>query len=113
MFEETRLDMKPNALAGISLTFGLIGIVMTALVYLQIANSSHFDLVVKDNEFFLVFGFAALIFILSSINFATGITALRRMKEPHIRYAKPMAIAGMGLGVAGLLPALIIVIIMI
>jgi EamA domain-containing membrane protein RarD len=113
MFNETRLDMKINARAGTSLTFGLIGIVVTALVYLQISNSSHFDLAVQDNEYFLVLGFAALVVILSIINFAAGSAALRRTKEPHLRYAKLMAIAGIGLGVANIIPAGIMLVFMI
>lgn len=113
MFNETRLDMKTNAVAGTSFTLSLIAIIATALVYLQITNSSHFDLVVQDSEYLLVFGFAALIVILSLINFAAGSAALRRIKEPHLGYAKLMAIAGIGLGVANFIPALILLAIMI
>ena len=113
MFEETRLDMKTNALAGTSFTFSLIAVVVTALMYMQIANSSHFDLVVRDDEYSLVLRFAALIVILSIIIFSTGSAALRRIKEPHLRYAKLMSIAGIGLGVANFIPAAILLAIMI
>lgn len=113
MLNKTRLDMNINALAGISLTFGLIGVVTIALVYMQIVTSSHFDLVIRDNEYFLVLGFALFVTALSLVDLGAGLSALHRLKEPHAKYTKPMAIAGITLGIADITPALAILMVMI
>ncbi len=106
--ERTHLDRKVNALAGSSLTLGLIGAVLTALAHWQISFSSHFDFVFRDTEYFLVGFFLLLITSLAVIDFRNGISALRHMNEPHEKYAKPMAIAGISIGMVDLVPALVL-----
>ncbi len=97
--------------AVISAVLGAIGIALTGWVHYQITNSSHFDFLIHDNEFFLMIGFVLLIAMLSIGDLWEGLRAFRHLKEPHHGFAKPLAIAGITLGVVDIVPALMILLI--
>jgi hypothetical protein len=95
-----------------SLALGLIGAILTGCVLYAIAASPHFDFLIRDDEFHLVLGTALIIACLSLMDLKAGLYALRHLNEPHGRSAKPLAVAGLALGLADLLPAVIILAIM-
>ena len=112
MHQQTSLKLKGDGLSVMSVVLGLIGAILTALAHLEIAASSHFDFLIRDNEFFLVLGALAVIVALSIGGFSAGTYALRHLNEPHSRYAKSAAIAGISVGAIDILPALFLLAIM-
>lgn len=97
----------------LSLALGVLVAIITGITHYQIITSSHFDFVIHDTEFSLVLGMIIIAAILSLIDLREGFNAVNRLNEPHLKTAKPLAIAGISLGMAGILPAAIILVIMI
>ena len=91
-----------------SLQIGVLVVVLTGCVHYFIMASSHFDFLIPDAEFLLVMGVVLLIIALSLVDFKDALYVLRHMDAPHKKYAKPLSVAGIGLGIAILPPALII-----
>jgi len=99
--------------AVIGLTMGIIATVLTGLVHYQITNSPHFDFLIHDAEFYMMLGFVLLITALSIGDLWEGLAAFQHLKEPHRKFAKPLAIAGISLGIVDIFPALLILAIII
>lgn len=96
-----------------SLMYGIYGAILTAAIHFGTVTSKHFDFLIRDAEFYIVLVTILIIMVLSVLDFRQGMHAIRHMKEPHEKYAKTIAITGITLGMANLLPALIILAIMI
>ena len=62
----------------------------------------------RDTEFYLALGTILLIATLSLADMRAGLYAIHHLKEPHGKFAKPLAITGITLGVADILPAALI-----
>jgi xanthine/uracil permease len=91
-----------------SLEIGFLVVLLTGCVHYFIMASSHFDFLIPDGELYLVTGAILLIIALSLVDFKDALYVLHHMDAPHKEYAKPLSIAGMAMGIAILLPALII-----
>lgn len=107
------IRQSPDRSANRSLMFGIYGALLTAAIHFGTATSKHFDFLIRDAEFYIVLVTILIIMTLSVLDFRQGMHAIRHMKEPHWKYAKTMAITGITLGVAELLPALIVLAIMV
>jgi hypothetical protein len=115
MMKEVDMSIRqsPDRSANRSLVYGVYGALLTAAIHFGTATSKHFDFLIRDAEFYIVLGTILIIMALSILDFRQGMHAMRHMQEPHGKHARTMALAGMTLGVADLLPALIILAIMI
>jgi hypothetical protein len=96
-----------------SLTIGVLGAILTGYMHYRIMTSSHFDFLIRDAEVFLTLGAILLVFALSVVDLRAGLYTIRHLNEPHSKYAKPVALSGITLGIAELLPAAIILMILI
>jgi len=96
-----------------SLETGILVVLLTGCVHYFIMASSHFDFLIPDGELYLVTGATLLIIALSLVDFNDARYVLRHMDAPHRKFAKPLSIAGIVLGIAILPPALVILAIMI
>jgi len=97
--------------AVIAIAMGIIATALTGLVHYQITNSSHFDFIIRDQEFFLMLGFVFLILAFCAGDLWEALHAITHLKEPHRRFAKPLAIAGITLGIVDIVPAILILLI--
>ncbi len=91
-----------------SVIIGLLGALITALVHYTIILSPHFDFLIRDMEFYAVLAAVVLAALIAILGLGTGLNALHHLKEPHRRFAKPVAILGITLDLASLLPAALI-----
>ncbi len=91
-----------------SLIIGGLGAIVTALVHYTIMHSSHFDFLIRDAEFNLVIAAVMLAGLLALLGLGTGLNAVRHLNEPHGRFAKTVALLGITLDLASLLPAALI-----
>lgn len=107
------IRQNPDRLANRSLVYGIYGAILTAAIHFGTVTSKHFDFLIRDAEFYIVLGMILIVMVLSVLDFRQGLHAMRHMKEPHGKYARTIVLAGITLGVADLLPALIILAIMI
>ena len=97
--------------ATLSLIIGTVGAILTGLIHWGIMTSSH-DFLLRDSEFLLVASLLLVVISLSVWDFNQGFSAMHHLAEPHGRFAKPLALTGISLGIADLLPAAILLIIM-
>ena len=97
--------------AVLSLVIGTVGAILTGLVHWGIMTSPH-DFLVRDSEFLLVASLLLVVIGLSVWDFKQGFSAMRHLSQPHGRFAKPLALTGISLGIADLLPTAILLIIM-
>lgn len=91
-----------------SLEIGILVVLLTGCVHYFIMASSHFDFLIPDGELYLVTGAILLIIALSLVDFRDARYVLCHMDAPHRKYAKPLSIAGIVLGIAILPPAFVI-----
>jgi hypothetical protein len=94
-----------------SLIIGILGALVTALIHYTITISPHFDFLIRDVEFYAVIAAVILVGLVAVLGLGTGLNALHHLREPHGRFAKPLAIAGITLDLAVLLPAALILVI--
>jgi len=97
--------------AVLSLVIGTLGAIITGFIHWGIMTSSH-DFLVRDSEFLLIASLLLVVIGLSVWDFKQGFSAMHRLGQPHGRFAKPLALTGISLGIADLLPAAILLIIM-
>ena len=107
------IRQSPDRSANRSLVYGIYGAILTAAIHFGTVTSKHFDFLIRDAEFYIVLVTILVVMVLSVLDFRQGMHAIRHMKEPHGKYTKTMAITGITLGAADLLPALIILAIMV
>ena len=87
------------------LVIGILGAVLTGVIHYRYGIITPLDLSGHGFEFYLLAGSAVLIAALGAIDLLTGFLAIRRMPKES---SKKMVVAGMVLGVADLLPAILI-----
>ena len=95
-----------------SLILGVIGAILTGSIHYAIMASSHFDFLVRDGEFYLVLGMVLIVALLSVVDLSAGLYAIRHLNQPHGKFARSLAVTGITLGIADILPAAIILAIM-
>lgn len=100
-----------NRSAVSSAIIGTIGAALTGLIHWGIMTNSH-DFLIRNSEYVLVLGLLLVVLALSVWDFRQGIYAIRHLSEPHGKFAKPLAMTGITLGIADLLPAVILLIVM-
>ncbi len=104
---------RSDSLAIISIALGIVGAAATGFVHYQIATSAHFDFMIHDAEFYLVLGIVVIAMAFAAGDLGTGVDAIRHLNTPHHAFARPLAVAGITVGVVDLFPALIILVIII
>jgi hypothetical protein len=95
-----------------SLTIGIVGAILTGGIHYEIVASSHFDFLVRDGEFYLVLGMVLIVAALSLVDLRAGLFAIRHLNQPHGKFTRSLAVTGITLGIADILPAAIILAIM-
>ena len=94
-----------------SLIMGTLGAIITGFIHWGITTSSH-DFFALDADFLFVLTLLLFVIGLSLWNFREGLFAIHHLNQPHGKFAKSVAMTGISLGIADLLPAAILLIIM-